>query len=131
MKIRYGGDLQIGDFILVAYNHWISFGWYCGKGRGTLQYYHFGDPGEKQKMFQDWQDGKLKNSVWHAKQFEKHGFSSKLFYKNYIYGGGLDVSHGSRVIKITDPERIFTEQEDIDKYRKSKEALISVKFPAK
>jgi hypothetical protein len=130
MKVRYGGDLQIGDFIMVAGNGYTSFGWYAGRGRGTVQYYHYGVPGDRFKEFKDWEDGKLDNHTWLGEQFKKHGFSSKLFYKDYIYGGGINLN-GSRVVKMTDPESIFTEQEDLDRYRKSKEALISIKFPVK
>jgi hypothetical protein len=126
MKVRYGGDLQIGDFIMIANSNYTSFGWYCGTGRGTIQYYHFSVPGDRFEAFQDWQTGKLDNS-WYAARFKKYGFSSKLFYKCYIYGGGIDLN-GSRVVKLTDPESIFTEQEDLEDYRK---ALIYIKFLAK
>jgi hypothetical protein len=132
MKVRYGGDLQIGDFLMVADGNATSFGWYCGTGKGTLQYYHFRDPGEKHKAFQEWQTEGPKNiSPWYAEKFKKYGFSSKLFWKCYIYGGGLDVEYGSRVVKLPNGESIFTNQEDLETYRKSKEALISIKFPAK
>ena len=131
MKIRYGGDLQIGDFIMIANSNSTSFGWYCGQGRGTVQYYHFRVPAERYKTFQEWEAGKLPNlNKWYREKFEKHGFSSKLFYKEYIYGGGIDLN-GCRVVKITDPESIFTHPEDLEDYRKSKEALIYIKFPAK
>jgi hypothetical protein len=130
MKVRYGGDLQIGDFLMVADGNATSFGWYCGTGRGTLQYYFYRDAGEKWKAFEEWQAGKLDNS-WYGGRFKKYGFSYKLFYKCYIYGGGLDAVYGSRVVKLPDGESIFTNQEDIDAYRKSKEALLHIKFPAK
>jgi len=131
MKVRYGGDLQIGDFIMVAGNGYTSFGWYCGQGRGTIQYYQYGVPGNMFENFQEWQTNGPKDiNSWYAEKFQKHGFTSKLFYKDYIYGNGIGVN-GSRVVKIADPESIFTEQEDIDRYKKSKEALISIKFPVK
>jgi hypothetical protein len=130
MKIRYGGDLQIGDFIMVANNNYTSFGWFCGTGSGTVQYYQFCVPGLRFKEFKDWETGSLNDHHWLKERFEKYGFSSKLFFKEYIYGGGIHFN-GSRVVKITDPESIFTEQEDIENYRKSKEALISIKFPVK
>jgi len=130
MKLRYGGDLQIGDFIIIANSNYTTFGWYCGRGRNTVQYYHYGVPASRFDEYQHWKAGNLKNYAWLAERFEKHGFTAKLFYKDYIYGGGIDLN-GSRVVKITDPESIFTEQEDLDRYRKSKEALISIKFPVK
>jgi hypothetical protein len=132
MKLRYGGDLQIGDFIIVANSNYTSFGWFCGRGQGgTVQYYYFRVPAERYKTFQEWEAGKLPNlNKWYREKFEKHGFSSKLFYKEYIYGGSMDLN-GSRVVKIADPESIFTHPEDLEDYRKSKEALISIKFPVK
>jgi hypothetical protein len=130
MKTRYGGDLQIGDFIMIANSNYTSFGWYCGQGRGTVQYYHYGVPGSRFEEFKDWKAGKLNNHTWLGERFKKHGFSSKLFYKEYIYGGGVEFN-GSRVVKIPDPESIFTHPEDIDRYKKSKEALIYIKFPVK
>ena len=132
MKLRYGGDLQIGDFILVANSNYATFGWFCGRGQGgTVQYYHFRVPGERYTTFKEWEDGKLPQlNKWVREKFEKHGFTSKLFYKEYIYGGGVEIN-GSRVVKITDPESIFTHPEDLEYYRKSKEALIQIKFPVK
>jgi hypothetical protein len=131
MKVRYGGDLQIGDFIMIASSNYTSFGWFSGTGRGTIQYYNFRVPGDRFEAFQDWQAGTIDSShKWLIGKFKKHGFSSKLFYKEYIYGGGIGLN-GSRVVKLTDPESIFTEQEDLENYRKSKEALIYIKFPVK
>lgn len=131
MKVRYGGDLQIGDFIMVANSNYTSFGWYCGRGQGgTVQYYNFRNPGDRFESFQKWQAEGSENNSWTGKRFEKYGFSSKMFYKEYIYGGGIEIN-GSRVVKITDPESIFTHPEDLEDYRKSKEALIYIKFPVK
>lgn len=131
MKLKYGGDLQIGDFVAMSNGNYLTFGWYCGAGRGTLQYYYYRDPGSKFEAFQDWQANKLdKTQSWQAKRFEKHGFSSKLFYKGYIYGSQVG-QDGTRVMKVENPESIFTQKEDLESYRKSKEALIYIKFPAK
>ena len=130
MKVRYGGDLQIGDFIMIANSNYTTFGWYCGTGRNTIQYYQFRVPGDRLEEYQQWKAGNLKNYTWLAERFEKNGFTAKLFYKDYIYGGGINLN-GSRVVKIADPESIFTHPEDIEDYRKSKEALINIKFPVK
>jgi hypothetical protein len=131
MKVRYGGELQIGDFIMVANSNYTSFGWYCGKGRNTIQYYNFRVPGDRYTSFNDWKTGKLPQlNKWLREKFEKYGFSSKLFYKEYIYGYGITIN-GCRIVKITDPESIFTDPEDLEDYRKSKEALIHIKFPVK
>lgn len=116
---------------MVANSNSTSFGWYCGEGQNTIQYYHYGVPGSMFEAFQEWQTNGPKDvSPWYVQKFEKHGFSFKLFYKDYIYGNGI-VDQGSRVVKLTDPESIFTNQEDLDRYRKSKEALIYIKFPVK
>ena len=131
MKLRYGGDLQIGDFVAMSNGNYLTFGWYCGAGRGTLQYYYYRDPGSKFEAFQEWQNGQPRDiQSWSGKRYEKFGFSSKLFYKGYIYGSQLG-QDGTRVMKVENPESIFTEQEDLESYRKSKEALIYIKFPAK
>ena len=129
MKLRYGGDLQIGDFILVAGNGYTIPGWYIGEGQNTLQYYHFMTPGRALKGFEEWQSGKMDSHHWRAELYKK-GFSSKLLHKEHIYGAGID-DGASRVVKITDPESLFTDQEDLEAYRKSKEALIQLKFPLK
>ena len=116
---------------MIANSNYTSFGWFSGTGRGTIQYYNFRVPGDRFKAFQEWQtEGPKNTNSWYAERFEKHGFSSKVFYKEYIYGGGIGLS-GSRVIKLTDPESIFTHPEDLEDYRKSKEALIYIKFLAK
>jgi hypothetical protein len=132
MKLRYGGDLQIGDFIMIANSNYTTFGWFCGTGRGTVQYYHFRVPGDRFEAFQNWQAGTIDSrDKWLVERFKKYGFGSKLFYKEYVYGSGLNSKNGSRVVKLIDPESIFTEQEDLESYRKSKEALIHIKFPVK
>jgi hypothetical protein len=131
MKLKYGGDLQIGDFVAMSNGNYLTFGWYCGAGRGTLQYYYYRDPGSKFEAFQEWQNGQPRDiQSWSGKRYEKFGFSSKLFYKGYIYGSHVG-QDGTRVMKVENPESIFTEQEDLESYRKSKEALIYIKFPAK
>lgn len=117
---------------MIANNNYTSFGWYCGEGQNTLQYYHFRELGDKFEAFQQWQNGTVDDSnKWLIGRFKKDGFTSKVFYLNYIYGDGLRSANGSRVVKLLDPESIFTNPEDIEDYRKSKEALIYIKFPVK
>lgn len=128
MKTRYGGELEIGDFIIVAYNNYTSFGWYCGQGKNTIQYYQYRVPAVLFAEFQKWQT--QPDSAYRSHLFDKHGFSSKVFYKEYINADRIEYL-GSRVVKITDPEAIFTTQEDLDYYLKSREVLINIKFPAK
>jgi hypothetical protein len=119
MKIRHGGNLQPGDFVIIASGTYTDMGWYIGQGRGTLQYYTVNVPQLMYKSFKEWQADPTKYP-YRSQQFAK-GFGAHCLWKAYVYGIG----------KITDPESIFTEQEDLENYRKSKEALISIKFPAK
>lgn len=122
--LKYGGQLSVGDFIAVSNGNYINFGWYAGDGRGTLQYYWMRGAGQIYEEYLNWQKdpASVKHS-WHVKMFEKHGFSMKLFWKCYI-----NAVHDSRVVKITHPEDIFTDQEDRISYEKSKEALIKLNF---
>jgi hypothetical protein len=39
MKLKLGGNLEIGDPILVSYVSGIEFGIFAGYGRGSIQYY--------------------------------------------------------------------------------------------
>tara|TARA_R110000868_G_scaffold256818_1_gene513921 strand:+ start:1831 stop:2223 length:393 start_codon:yes stop_codon:yes gene_type:complete len=127
MKIRYGGELKPGDFIAVSETGcYINLGWYFGKGKsGTLQYLFMATPGEYFENFTKWKNGESVN-LWEVKRFEKYGFTSKLFYKAYIYGSGID-KDGTRVMKIENPENILS-GEDLEKYNKSREALIYIKM---
>ena len=121
MEIKYGGKLEIGDIVAVSNGNYIHFGWYAGTGRGTLQYWWMGQPASAYDYYQDWL--KLpedKRSRWNNKRYEK-GFTSKCIYKSYI-----NAVHDTRVMKITNPEDIFTEKEDREKYEKSKEVLITL-----
>lgn len=121
--IQFGGVLNPGDFIAISNGNHISFGWYVGDGRGTLQYYWVASPGQVYSDYLEWQKNPLNIKSWRRKLFEKHGFSSKLFYKSYI-----NSVHNTRVMKITNPEEIFTKQEDREEYEKSREALITLNF---
>ena len=131
MKLRYGGELKIGDFIMVAYGHYTSFGWYCGQGPTTLQYYYFRVPGDRYNVFQQYEAGTLPALNHHLRRkYERHGCTLKALNKEYVYGWGVR-QEASRIVKITDPEIIFTEPHDLEDYRKSKEALIHFKFPVR
>jgi len=121
--LKYGGVLHPGDFIAISNGNHISFGWYAGDGRNTLQYYWMGGPGQVYDNYSQWQKNPSNVHSWRAKNFEKYGFSTKLFIKSFI-----NSVHDSRVMKITNPEEIFTKQEDRDEYEKSKEALITINF---
>lgn len=122
--IKYGGRILPGDFIAVAFNNHIDFGWYAGNGRDTLQYYHFRGPMNAYDRWDEWnnQSDEEKNKAWRAKQY-RNGFTTKCLWKSYI-----NSVHETRVIRITNIEDIFTEPEDRDNYEKSKEVLIKLNF---
>jgi hypothetical protein len=121
-NIKYGGQIVPGDFVAIAFNNSIDFGWYCGNGRGTLQYYSFRIPKDAHERYEQWSILKEEDrkSKWQNKQYEK-GFTTKCLWKSYI-----NAVHQSRVIKLTNVEDIFTEQEDRIDYEKSREAMIKL-----
>ena len=122
MKLKYGGDLQFGDFIAVANQNCLSFGWYAGRGKsGTLQYYSVRSPRSVVQRYELWEN-KTDAPKWENEHYEK-GLSIKLLWKEYIYGDSMN----NRVVKITDPEAIFTD-EMLQIYLESKDALIKLKF---
>jgi len=119
MKIRFGGDLNFGDFIAVSNGNHISFGWYAGRGRGTLQYFWFGSPANAYNDYEDWTElsDELKARSWKTKKYSK-GFSSKTMYKSYI-----NAVHETRVMKVTNAEEIFTDPKDLERYTESVKVL--------
>lgn len=123
--LKYGGVLHPGDFVAISNGNHISFGWYVGDGRGTLQFYYMGGPANVYKEYRAWltlNDVEKSKNKWASKRFEK-GFTTKCLWKSYI-----NAVHGTRVIKIERPEEIFTDLEDRDTYERSKEALITLNF---
>lgn len=123
-ELRYGGKLQIGDFIIVSNGNFLDFGWYCGDGiNRTLQYYNFRSPGGTFSDYIHWENTPIENrSNWQSRKY-KNGFNIKCLWKSYI-----NTVHKTRVAKIVNPEELFTEAEDIEYYEKSKEALIKLNF---
>ena len=123
--LKYGGQLSFGDFIAVSDGNHINFGWYVGDGRNTLQYYYMRSPGIVYKDYQQWlnySDVEKAKEKWKTKRFEK-GFTTKCLWKSYI-----NAVHDTRVMKITNPEEIFTNPEDRLHYEDSRQALITLKF---
>jgi len=122
--LKYGGDIQIGDFIGIADGNHLSFGWFCGTGKsGTLQYYNYVSPQSSYKIYKDWlNQSEANRSSWRTIKYTK-GFTKKCLWKSYI-----NAVHSTRVLKINNPEEIFTNKEDRDNYEKSKEVLITLNF---
>ena len=123
--LKYGGVLHPGDFIAISYQNHIQFGWYVQDGKGTLQFYYLHGPGSAYDNYKQWltySDAEKANNKWMTKRFEK-GFTTKCLWKAYI-----NSVHDTRVMKINNPEEIFTDQEEREKYERSKEALITLNF---
>ena len=126
-ELKYGGTLEIGDFIGISYTNCIIFGWYCGDGRGgTLQYYNITCPMNAMSNYKNWKDdfdnGKIAPNSYRMKQY-KNGLTKKDLWKAYV-----NSVHPSRVIKINRPEEILTNAEDREYYERSKEILIKLNF---
>ena len=121
--LKYGGVLHPGDLIAISNGNHITFAWYVGDGRGTLQYYWMGGPGQLYDEYLEWKKNPSIAKTWRSRMFEKYGFSTKTFYKSYI-----NSVHQTRIMKVTNPEEIFTDQKDREEYEKSKEALITLNF---
>jgi hypothetical protein len=123
--LKYGGDLHPGDFIAISDGNRISFGWYFGDGiNRTLQYYYLYAPNHAYDHYKQWSamSDDVKASSWYNKKYGK-GFTIKCLYKGYI-----NAVHDTRIMKITNPEDIFTTLEDREIYEKSREVLIKLNF---
>ena len=129
-NLRYGGQLEIGDFIAIANQGYMTLGWYVGRGDGTIQYYCYAQPGHAYNEYNNFLNNPSpdKRQIYYYAKHKK--FSSKLIWKGYIYGDGVKPD-STRVIKITNPETLFTNAEDLEAYNKSKQALLTLNFPLK
>ena len=120
MEFRFGGKLEIGDFILIAYTNCVFPGWYCGEGRGTLQYYSVYEVINVDEQYNDFLKNKDYVPLYIAKKFV-NGFTKKSLWKSYINSLYL-----TRVIKVKHPELLLTDEGDIENYQKSKQILINL-----
>jgi hypothetical protein len=121
--LQHGGQLEIGDFIAVSNGNHLDFGWYCGDGINTLQYYYYRNPVNAYNTYEDWlNQSEANRTAWKTKRYT-NGFTKKCLWKSYI-----NAVHTTRVLKINNPEEIFTDKEDRDDYEKSKETLIKLNF---
>ena len=121
--LQHGGQLEIGDFIAVSNGNHLDFGWYCGDGINTLQYYYYRNAVCAYNTYEDWlNQSEANRTAWKTKRYT-NGFTKKCLRKSYI-----NAVHTTRVLKINNPEEIFTDKEDRDDYEKSKETLIKLNF---
>jgi len=120
-EFRFGGKLEIGDFILVAYNNCVYPGWYCGMGQNkSLQYYSVQEIIHRAESYDEFLKDKNSLPYYITKRYT-NGFTKKSLYKSYI-----NSCYKSRVVKIANPEEILIEQDDIDDYQKSRQILINL-----
>lgn len=125
LKVGENLTLNVGDFIVIASGNQLDYGWYCGQGRhaNTLHYYSIWAPGSALEDYEQYEKGEPIRS-WVAERFKRAGgFTSKCFYKNF-----LNSWYESRLLKPANPDDLFTHPEQLERYKKSKEALIRIKF---
>lgn len=125
LKIGDNLTLEVGDFIIISCGNQLDYGWYCGQGNfgSTLQYYSVRTPGYALEEFEKYEAGE-ETAYWMAERFKRHKkFNSKCFYKRF-----LNSYYESRILKPANPDDLFSDPEDIQAYKKSKEALIKIKF---
>lgn len=123
LKLGQNVTLELGDFIIVASHNYLEYGWYCGTGRNTLQYYGLHWPGTALIEYENHVSGK-NDSPWIKLMIDKYKvFNSKFFGKTYITSYSE-----SRVMKVDNPDELFKNSHLSEKYKKSKEALIKIKF---
>ena len=117
--VNYGGDLKIGDFIAVSYNSGFTLGWYCGEGKNTLQFFETHWPSTSFDYY---------NRVKADKDYKQHEkANSEEFNKSWIAKSYV-MDWKWRVMKIQDPESLFTDIEDLNKYIESRQILEQIKF---
>jgi len=117
--VKHGGDLKIGDFVAISYAYGFQFAWYCGEGENTLQFFEYNAPSSSLKYYNNVkQDAAYRN---HDKANSEE-FNKKWINKSYVRDWRW------RVMKIENPESLFTEPEDLNRYIESKQILEQIKF---
>jgi hypothetical protein len=118
-NIKYGGDLEIGDFIAVGSNYEMNFGWYSGNGKsGTIQFMR---PWGVAWLFEQY-NKRINNPNFPTENKDKRGFTLEHIEKDFVRK-----QHFNRVIKITCPDDVFTGR-DLQNYLEAKRILTDMKF---
>ena len=118
--VKYGGDLQIGDFIAICYQYGFGFGWYCGEGKtGTLQFFEYQ---WVERSFVHYNDAKAIPEYHNHYKANTEEFNKSWIGKTYI------LNWRWRVMKIENPESIFTDLKNLEIYKKSREILQQINF---
>ncbi len=114
ITLKFGGDLKIGDFIVVTCNGGFTPGWFAGEGKtGTLQYYYYESP---LRNLNHYNNSKADDKYFHHLKANKEEFNKTWLSKSYI----LDYN---RAMKIENPESIFTEAKYLQTYLESRDIL--------
>lgn len=101
--IKYGGTLQIGDFIMIGHPRGYNFGWYSGSGKsGNIQFI-------------------TTSSIYFANDGNVP-FNFNNISKSFVRNTKIDT-----VIKIADPLSVLTNT-DLKHYLEAKELLIKINF---
>ena len=117
--VQHGGDLEIGDFVAISYAYGFEFGWYCGEGENTLQFFDYYRPSTSLDYYNR---VKLDSAYQQHKKANSEEFNKKWIQKSRVNNWRY------RVMKIENPEAIFTEPKDLNKYIESKQILEQIKF---
>lgn len=117
--VQHGGDLKIGDFVAISYSAGFTLGWYCGEGKNTLQYFETHWPATSLDYY---------TRVKADKDYKQHAkANSEEFDKSWIAKSYVN-NWKWRVMKIENPESLFTDPENLNKYIESKQILEKIKF---
>jgi len=117
--IKYGGTLQIGDFICLGNSWGLAFGWYSGNGKsGTIQFV------SPRNILWDFKTYSIRTTQPGGSTFPKDrkGFTLDHISKAYVRS-----NHANRVLKITCPDDVFT-GEDLQNYLVAERILKDMKF---
>ncbi len=112
--VRYGGNLEIGDFIAITFATGFTFGWYVGEGKNTLQYYEYHQP---KRCLDYYNTCKNDDKYYHHLKANEEEFNKTWIGKSYL------LTWKYRVMKIENPESIFTNPDNLQTYLESKEIL--------
>jgi len=118
--VKYGGMLQIGDFIGIGDSYGMMFGWFSGTGKtGTLQYV------APYSVIGEWRgyNHRMNNqSTTTPYPKDRRGFTLDHIGKSHVLKHRSD-----RVVKITSPEDCFLGT-DLQNYLDAKKILTDMNF---
>lgn len=118
-SIKYGGTLEIGDFLGIGSNWGMSFGWYSGNGKsGNIQYI---TPNQVVWSFGAYHK-RMNNPAVKISSKDRGGFSLEHIEKSPVR-----IHKNDTMVKITCPDDVFTGA-DLQKYLEAKKILQQMHF---